>query len=71
MDRFQPRLDLLNKMTSPSTPFVIPDSLKNMNWEEEFAKDGVTANEMFKKFPTSLTYKFVFYLSKHSNSYFQ
>jgi len=52
----QPKLDLLNKMTSPSNPFIVPDALQNVNWEEEFAKDGVTADEMFKRYPTSLTY---------------
>ena len=61
MDNFQPKLDLLNKMTSPSNPFIVPDALQNVNWEEEFAKDGVTADEMFKRYPTSLTYKLVYF----------
>uniref|UniRef100_A0AC34QA56 Inosine-5'-monophosphate dehydrogenase n=1 Tax=Panagrolaimus sp. JU765 TaxID=591449 RepID=A0AC34QA56_9BILA len=51
----QPR-ELLSRMTGTVQPFVIPESLTQKNWDEEIKKDGVTAEEMFTKGSTSLTY---------------
>uniref|UniRef100_A0A7E4ZRP2 Inosine-5'-monophosphate dehydrogenase n=1 Tax=Panagrellus redivivus TaxID=6233 RepID=A0A7E4ZRP2_PANRE len=47
-------LPIMAQVDSPR--LEIPDSLKTVDWDAEFEKDGVTADEMFAKANTSLTY---------------